>query len=121
MRRQLTDANRRVQELTAENRRLKSNPGGGRRVVPPVTGSAYNLILHNRFNQKLKINGTQLIIGELSSLSYPSDCINTDGSLDLASAGTVALSGLDSYHQAQPLGRMAYAKPDLPPRRLNPS
>jgi hypothetical protein len=30
----------------------------------------------------------------------------------------MALTGLDTYHAAVPLKRMAYAKPDLPPREF---
>ena len=41
-----------------------------------------------------------------------------DGSLDLGQCGTVALTGLDTYHQPAPVKRMAYAKPGLPPREI---
>ena len=42
-----------------------------------------------------------------------------DGSLDLGTAGTIALSGLDSYHRTERVKRMAYAKPDQPPRETD--
>ena len=55
-----------------------------------------------------------------STLAYLTTSNAPDGALDLATAGTVALAGLDSYHQALPLKRMAYAKPDLAPRVVAP-
>jgi flavin reductase (DIM6/NTAB) family NADH-FMN oxidoreductase RutF len=60
----------------------------------------------------LKINGTILIIGEITQLYYPSDCICEDGFVDVEKANTITCSGLDSYHTASRLGRLSYAKPD---------
>ena len=58
------------------------------------------------------------MIGEIILADLPEQCLMEDGSLDLGRCGTVALSGLDTYHRATPLKRMAYAKPDLPPREI---
>ncbi len=66
----------------------------------------------------LAINGTQLLIGEIRLLEFPDHAQREDGALRPDIAGTVALSGLDSYHRAAPPRRMAYAKPELPPREL---
>ena len=56
------------------------------------------------------------IIGEIVGINVPEHCIGEDGSIDINSANTVALSGLDSYYRTTRVRRMAYAKPDLPPR-----
>lgn len=87
--------------------------------APFVAEARIRMGMTLREHQKLTINGTQLIIGEVATLSYPQDSVNGDGSLDLASAGTVALSGLDSYYRAKRLGRMAYAKPELSPHHID--
>ena len=69
-----------------------------------------------REHHELAINGTHFVIGEIVLLDVPDDAVAEDGSLELGTAGTIALSGLDSYHRTSRVKRMAYAKPDLPPR-----
>jgi len=86
--------------------------------APMVAEAKIKLGMHLREHQAIEINGTHLVIGEVVRAEFPDDCINEDGSLNIAGAGTVALSGLDSYHQGSLVKRMAYAKPDLPPRSL---
>lgn len=71
-----------------------------------------------REHHRLEINGTILLIGEVVFLRFPENVMEADGFLDLERAGTVAISGLDSYHTTTRLARMAYAKPDKPPRVL---
>ena len=71
-----------------------------------------------REHQELTINGTHLVIGEILEVAIPLDCQHDDGSLNLIATGTVALTGLDGYHSAQLVKRMAYAKPELPPREI---
>ena len=60
----------------------------------------------------LSINGTVFIIGEISEL-FIDDTISVadDGKIDLISAETVCVSGLDEYHGATRLARLPYAKP----------
>ncbi|MAZ87629.1 MAG: flavin oxidoreductase [Cellvibrionaceae bacterium] len=87
--------------------------------APFVTEARVKLGMRFREHQVLEINGTNLIIGEVELIEAPEDSFREDGSLDLTVADTVALSGLDSYHKPTTLKRMAYAKPDLPPRELD--
>ena len=68
---------------------------------------------------RLEINGTHLVIGEVVLACVPELACRPDSSLDLGAAGTVALSGLDTYHNGGSEKRMAYAKPDLPPRQID--
>lgn len=89
--------------------------------APFVDESTVRLGLRLREHQVLQINGTNLVIGEIEWLDLPDDCVDPDGRLDLASAGTVALSGLDTYFTAKPVKTMAYAKPGVPPRDLGPT
>ena len=84
-----------------------------------VAEAAVKLGLRLREHQELTINQTHLVIGEIVLADVPEAQITPEGALDLAGSGTVAMTGLDTYHQSVPLKRMAYAKPDLPPRTVN--
>ncbi len=59
----------------------------------------------------LTLNQTEMVIGRIVEVDYPDSAVKTDGHLDLESCETVAISGLDSYHQTQKLARLSYAKP----------
>jgi flavin reductase (DIM6/NTAB) family NADH-FMN oxidoreductase RutF len=67
------------------------------------------------FKEKIDIaiNGTSLIIGEIVSIKYPDNCLQTDGYLDIEKAGTIACTGLDAYHTTTNISRLAYAKPNI--------
>jgi len=86
--------------------------------APMVAQATVSLGLRLREHQELKINGTHLVIGEVVLADIPEAAYRDDGSLDLATADSVALTGLDTYHQSAGYKRMAYAKPDVPPRIL---
>ena len=62
----------------------------------------------------LDINGTILLIGKILEIHVPDNIISRDGFIDLEAAGSLTLSGLDSYHRTQKLARLSYAKPDMP-------
>jgi flavin reductase (DIM6/NTAB) family NADH-FMN oxidoreductase RutF len=86
--------------------------------APLVAEASVKLAMQLRDHQELTINGTHLVIGEVIQLDVPDNSVNDDFSLDLIATGTTALTGLDSYHSAQLEKKMAYAKPDLPPRSI---
>lgn len=88
--------------------------------APFVTQAHIKLGMELRDYQTLAINGTHLVIGEIVRIDVPDASVREDSSIDLEVAGTVALSGLDTYHTTTIEKRMAYAKPDLPPRVINP-
>jgi flavin reductase (DIM6/NTAB) family NADH-FMN oxidoreductase RutF len=58
----------------------------------------------------INANQTILVIGKVVELILPDDCLDDLGNLDLARAGTVAVSGLDTYHEAKMVKRLAYAR-----------
>jgi flavin reductase (DIM6/NTAB) family NADH-FMN oxidoreductase RutF len=58
----------------------------------------------------IKANNTVMLIGKVEHLIFPTDCVDEQGNLDLNLAETVAVSGLDSYHSAKLLERLAYAR-----------
>ena len=58
----------------------------------------------------IKANNTVMLIGKVEHLIFPTNCMDAQGNLDLNTAETVAISGLDSYHSANLLERLAYAR-----------
>lgn len=72
-----------------------------------------NIQLGIEFKQRidLTINNTIMIIGQIKEIHFPADCWEADGYLDIEKAGSIACSGLDSYHTSNRLERLAYAKP----------
>lgn len=69
--------------------------------------------------QDLAVNGTVMVIGTIEHVLLPAGVMAEDGYVDVEQAGTVTLSGLDSYHVTRRLGRWRYAKPDLPPAKIS--
>lgn len=80
--------------------------------APYVKESRIRLGMEFREHHHLKINGTEMVIGEIMQVQVPDECVREDGFVDIERAGTLALSGLDSYHQSERLARLSYAKPD---------
>lgn len=79
--------------------------------APYVSQSPIKMGVKFREKIDLEINGTVMIIGEIVEVLFLEEIMTPDGKLDLVAANTVAVSGLDEYHQASSLGRLAYAKP----------
>nr|WP_175453087.1 flavin reductase family protein [Microbulbifer yueqingensis] len=69
-------------------------------------------------HQTLQVNGTVMVIGEIEYLETDGAAVAEDGYIDIERLGTVAVSGLDSYHRTRRLDRLRYAKPDRPVRPL---
>jgi len=67
----------------------------------------------------LAINGTELVIGEVTDIMVDQQAVRKDGYIDIESLETITLSGLDSYHTSQRLARLAYAKPQKPLSNLS--
>lgn len=67
----------------------------------------------------IEINKTELLIGEIEFIDLPEDCILSDGHFDINAAGSVAISGLDEYHQLESIARYAYAKPNIPVKKVD--
>jgi len=67
---------------------------------------------------EIKFNGTIFIIGEIFEVILPDDIVGEDGFVDIEKAETVAISGLDSYHETKRIARLSYAKPGIEPKEL---
>ncbi|GAB3223321.1 flavin reductase [Hymenobacter seoulensis] len=83
-------------------------------LAPYVQESKLRLGLKLVQEVPIEVNGTVLFIGSVEHLYLPEGVVRTDGSLDLAGAETVCLSGLDTYYTATPVGRYGYARPNQP-------
>lgn len=87
--------------------------------APFVAESHVQIEVEFKEQVHLAINNTVLVIGEIQSVYFPSDCLFEDGALDLEKAGSLTSLGLDSYHKTQKFARLSYAKPDKLPTDLN--
>ena len=72
------------------------------------------------FRQKIDIelNGTIMILAEITYISIPEDSLMPDGFVDLEKAGTITCAGLDSYHRTELIARLMYAKADSLPKEI---
>ena len=78
--------------------------------APFVKESKLKYALELKEHYHLAINGTELIIGEITDIYLDEACLQEDGFVDIEAIDTVAVSGLDSYHVTERLARLAYAK-----------
>lgn len=83
----------------------------GHIIAPYVQQSPIKIGLELVERIYLKINGTVMILGKIVETMVPEICISADGFVDLELAGTLTVSGLDSYHTTNKLLRLPYAKP----------
>ena len=83
--------------------------------APYVEESYIKLGVRFKEQVPLKINGTIIVIGQIEHVYFPNNCLCSDGFLDIERAGTIAGSGLDSYHTTKRLNRLTYAKPNKIP------
>lgn len=60
---------------------------------------------------QIKTNDTIFIVGEILEIIIPDDVLMNDGYVDIEKAETIAVSGLDSYHETKKISRLTYAKP----------
>lgn len=87
--------------------------------APYVAESRLSIGLQLRERRPIELNNTEFIIGEIVEVWLDSEALQTDGFVDLEALGSVAISGLDSYHRTRRIGRLSYAKPDRAPRFIS--
>jgi hypothetical protein len=63
-------------------------------------------------------NGTVFVVGEIVEINIPDGTIGEDGYVDIEEAGTIAVSGLDGYHETRRIARLSYARPGVEPKEL---
>lgn len=86
--------------------------------VPMVKGSPIRMIAKLVEEIPIKSNGTLLIVGQVLHLEVTTSAIDEDGSIDLASAGTAAISGLNSYYEAKRIAKYPYARVNQEPKNI---
>jgi len=86
--------------------------------APYVKESKIKIGLKFLEEQEIKSNGTIFIVGKIQEAILSDDVILADGFVDLEKAGTIAISGLDSYHETKRIARLSYAKPGIEPREI---
>ena len=80
--------------------------------APFVAESLVQIGLTFKEKIDIQINNTIMIIGEITEVYVPQNCLSNDGFLDLEKANSITCSGLDSYHKTTKLDRLSYAKPN---------
>jgi flavin reductase (DIM6/NTAB) family NADH-FMN oxidoreductase RutF len=78
--------------------------------APFVVQSSIQIGLEMRELIDISINNTKMLIGEIVHVSMDDSILESDGNVDHLKAGTVTVTGLDSYFTTSHLGRLAYAK-----------
>lgn len=86
--------------------------------APYVKESAIKIGLKFVEEEEIKTNGTIFIVGEIVEIILPDDVVAKDGYVDIEKAGTIAISGLDNYHDTKRIARLSYAKPGIEPKEL---
>lgn len=59
----------------------------------------------------IKINNTQMVIGEIKLIELANELLCDEGYIDLEQAGTAGISGLNSYYQLKLKQSLPYARP----------
>jgi flavin reductase (DIM6/NTAB) family NADH-FMN oxidoreductase RutF len=86
--------------------------------VPYVNESKIKIGLKLVEEQEIKSNGTIFIVGEIVEIILPDDVVAKDGYVDIKKAGTIAISGLDSYHETKNIARLSFATPGIEPKEI---
>ena len=66
----------------------------------------------------IKSNDTIFLVGEILEVIIPDGSLLSDGYVDIEKAETIAISGLDSYHETKKISRLSYAKPGVEPKEI---
>lgn len=80
--------------------------------APYVAESNIQLGIEFKETITIPINNTTMIIGEITQIYIPENCLSEDGFVDIEKANSITCSGLDSYHKTVQLDRLSYAKPN---------
>lgn len=78
--------------------------------VPFVGESNLCMSLEMLSEKKLEENGAHLVILRVKDVYLPRDLITDNGFINIEAAGTICVSGLDSYHRTDFIERLCYAR-----------
>lgn len=80
--------------------------------APYVKESKIKIGLEYIEEHQIKANDTVLLVGEIIEVILPENNLNSEGYLDIETAGTLTISSLDGYHETRLINRLSYAKTD---------
>lgn len=80
--------------------------------APFVAESRIRFALTLREVIDISSNDTKLLVGEVTYIELPDEVYQSDGGIDLPSAGSIASTALDTYLETRLVGQYAYAKAD---------
>ena len=85
----------------------------------PFVGEAV-IQLAMKYHSRIDIpaNGTILIIGSIQQISIPDELIAADGFVAPDHNELLTCAGLDAYFKPVKVGRLAYARPGVPPAEI---
>lgn len=83
-------------------------------LAPFVKQSKLKIAMKLVETQTLKVNDTELVIGEVVCVDVEDHAIAQDGFINVSTLNSVAVNGLDGYCSGQLMNRLAYAKPESP-------
>ncbi len=86
--------------------------------APFVSESSIKIGMQLKEIIPISANNTTMVIGEIMHVILNENLIEQDGNVDHLKAQTITVSGLDSYFNAKPIGRLSYAKPNENPSLL---
>ena len=66
----------------------------------------------------IKTNDTIFFVGKILEVIIPDDVLMNDGYVDIEKADTIAISSLDSYHEAKRIARLSYAKSGIKTKEI---
>ncbi len=67
----------------------------------------------------IKLNNTFLVIGKVLSIHLEENIVSEDGFLHLNQNDTICCNGADGYYTTEPIGRYAYAKAGIAPKKID--
>lgn len=68
---------------------------------------------------EIKSNLTKLIIGEITDIHIPQNCVHEHGFVNLQNAGSMSIGGLDAYYNLELQARLSYAETNETPKRID--
>lgn len=92
----------------------------GECIAPMVAESQLSMLIEYKEHHRLAVNNTVFIIGQIREVHLPEQAIQASGLVDLESLGSLACTGLDTYHSTQRIKRLSYAKPDKALQEIDP-
>lgn len=79
--------------------------------APFVTESPLQIGMKFLEEHHIKVNGTILVLGEVTDLYFKDSMLSEDGLLNLSTEKVAAINGLDTYMVAENYTRLSYQRP----------